>query len=88
MLAGWQTAVLTESTEVLDSTDRVSGFPAYAIRRDTIHAIMGTHDTGLPLCTTPVRLCVQAELTALAERQAANKHKLEEYHHLKVIMLC
>ncbi|KAL3133005.1 hypothetical protein ABBQ38_006914 [Trebouxia sp. C0009 RCD-2024] len=25
----------------------------------------------------------QAELTALAERQAANKHKLEEYHHLK-----
>jgi hypothetical protein len=28
---------------------------------------------------------VQAELAAFAERQAANKLKLEEYHQLKVI---
>ena len=40
------------------------------------------------LCSSAVRLCVQAELAGLAERQAANKHKLEEYHHLKVILLC
>lgn len=29
-------------------------------------------------------MLLQAEVAALAERQAANKHKLVEYHHLKV----
>lgn len=31
--------------------------------------------------------CLQAEVAALTERQAANKHKLEEYHRLKVTLL-
>lgn len=29
-------------------------------------------------------MLLQAGMAALAERQAANKQKLEEYHHLKV----